>query len=81
MIIIIILLLLLLLLLLLSLFYKYCTVKLYADHITCMHLHCLHIKNINKNFDLNFKRALQDIKTEDGYYILESFCQNVEVVS
>ena len=34
-----------------------------------------------QNFDLNFKRALGDITIEEGYYLLESFCQNVEVVS
>ena len=33
------------------------------------------------NFDLNFKRALPDIRTEEGYYVLESFFQNFEVVS
>ena len=33
------------------------------------------------NFDLNFKRALPDIRTEEGYYVLESLCQNFEVVS
>ena len=33
------------------------------------------------NFDLNFKRALPDFITEEGYYVLESFCQNCEVVS
>ena len=32
------------------------------------------------NFDLNFKRALQDITTEEGYYVLESFFQNFKVV-
>ena len=26
------------------------------------------------NFDLSFKRALQDITTEEEHYILESFC-------
>ena len=40
-----------------------------------------YLGNINKKFDLNFKRALRDITTEEGYYVLESFCQNVEVVS
>ena len=33
------------------------------------------------NFDLNFKLALHDITTEEGYYVLEYFCQNFEVVS
>ena len=34
-----------------------------------------------QNFDLNFKQGLRDITTEEGHYVLESFCQNVEVVS
>ena len=38
-------------------------------------------ENIKKKIDLNFKRALRDITTEKGYYILGSFSQNVEVVS
>ena len=33
------------------------------------------------SLDLNVKRALRDITTEEGYYVFESFCQNVEVAS
>ena len=45
-----------------------------------------YLGNTNKDFCLNFKRALWDITTEKVYYVLESFCQivmfcqNVEVV-
>ena len=34
-----------------------------------------------QNFDLNFKRALRDITTKEGFYVFEKFCQNDEVVS
>ena len=34
-----------------------------------------------KNFDLKFQTSSGDIANEKGYYVLESFCQNVEVVS
>ena len=34
-----------------------------------------------QTLDLDFKRALRDIRSEKGCYVLESFCQNVEVVS
>ena len=34
-----------------------------------------------QNFDFNFKRVLRHIKGEEGCYVLESFCHNVEVVS
>ena len=37
--------------------------------------------NINKTLIENFKRALRDVTTEEGYYVLGSFCQNVKVVS
>ena len=34
-----------------------------------------------QTLDLDFKRALRDIRSEKGCYVLKSFCQNVEVVS
>ena len=37
-------------------------------------------REYQQNFDLNFRRALEDITSEEGYHVLESFCQNVEEV-
>ena len=34
-----------------------------------------------QNFDLKFQTSSVDITTEEGYYVHESFCQNVDVVS
>ena len=39
------------------------------------------LANINQILTENFKRALPDLTTEEGYYVIESFCQNVKVVS
>ena len=36
---------------------------------------------INKILIENFKQALRDVTTEEGYYVLGGFCQNVKVVS
>ena len=35
----------------------------------------------HQNSDLNFKQGLQDINSEEGYYVLETFFPNVKVVS
>ena len=46
-----------------------------------MHLINLFCLEYEQNFDLNFKQGLQDITSEEGYYVHELFCHNFKVVS
>ena len=44
-----------------------------------IYIYIYHFQTRHHN-SYNFKRALRDIATAEGYYVLQSFCQNVEVV-
>ena len=44
-----------------------------------IYIYMYHFQTRHHN-SYNFKRALRNIATEEGYYVLQSFCQNVEVV-
>ena len=59
---------------------------LQSKFISYIHTFCyiLHLLHKTLKFDLKFQTSsatLRDITTEEGYYVLESFCQNVDVVS
>ena len=57
----------------------YLSIRLSINAYIYIYIYIYHFQTRHHN-SYNFKRALRNIATEEGYYVLQSFCQNVEVV-